>query len=92
MSVLSASLFRKIVIGASESSLDIAGSTLLPVGWPILKRALQPVLDKLKDRFGGEDVTATKARADAAATAFEQDRDLQELLKTNLLQALEPVL
>jgi len=92
MNLLSASLFRKVMIGAAESSLDTAGSVLLPVGWPILKKALQPVLDKLKDRFGGEDVTATKARADAAATAFEQDRDLQELLKTNLLQALKPVL
>jgi tetratricopeptide (TPR) repeat protein len=86
-----APLFRKIVIGAAESSLDVAGSALLPVGWPILKGALQPVLARLKQRFNGEDVTGTKTLAEAAATAFEQDQHLQELLRSNLLEALRPV-
>jgi hypothetical protein len=32
-------LVRKILIGAAESSLDVAGSALLPGAWPILKGA-----------------------------------------------------
>ncbi len=86
-----APLFRRIVTGAAESSLDLAGSTLLPVGWPILKAAMQPVLDRLKQRFNVADVTGSKALADSAAAAFENDRHLQELLRTNLLEALGPV-
>ncbi|WP_284263946.1 tetratricopeptide repeat protein [Bradyrhizobium iriomotense] len=84
-------LFRKVVIGAAESSLDVAGAALLPGAWPIVKGALTPVLDRLKQRFGGQDVTASTQLASDAASAFERDEHLQELFRTNLLAALEPV-
>jgi tetratricopeptide (TPR) repeat protein len=84
-------LFRKVVVGAAESSLDIAGNALLPVGWPIVKGALQPVLGRLKRRFNVEDVTATKEIAEAAADAFEQDQHLQETLRSDLQRGLLPV-
>jgi tetratricopeptide (TPR) repeat protein len=84
-------LFQRVVIGAAESSLDVAGSALLPGAWPIVKGALTPVLDRLKQRFGGQDLTASKQLATEAASAFERDEHLQELFRTNLLAALEPV-
>jgi hypothetical protein len=30
-------IFKKVIIGASEASLDIAGTAFLPGAWPILK-------------------------------------------------------
>ncbi|WP_156944797.1 tetratricopeptide repeat protein [Bradyrhizobium sp. Ec3.3] len=86
-----APLFQRVVIGAAESSLDVAGSALLPGAWPIVKGALTPVLDRLKQRFGGQDVTASKQLATEAASLFERDEHLQELFRTNLLAALDPV-
>jgi tetratricopeptide (TPR) repeat protein len=82
-------LFRKVVLGAAEASLDVAGTMVLPGAWPILKGALQPVLDRLKERLGG-DVTTSRKRAEEAVAAFEADPHLQEVLRSNLLEQLEP--
>ncbi len=84
-------LFRKVIRGAAVASLDIAGSALLPGGWPILKAALGPVLDRLSERFMGRDVTSSPELAEQAAAEFARDARLQELLRTNLLDALDPV-
>ncbi len=48
-----APLVRKILLRAAESSLDIAGSALLPGAWPILKGALGPVLERLDEFLTG---------------------------------------
>jgi tetratricopeptide (TPR) repeat protein len=82
-------IFRKVVIGAAEASLDVAGAALLPGAWPILKGALEPVLERLKERLGGEDVTATPERAQKAIAEFEADQHLQEMLRSNLLEQLD---
>ena len=71
-------LIRKVLLGAAESSLDVAGAALLPGAWPILKGALHPVLERLKEQLGGDDILGSKDRAEAAATAFEADPHLQE--------------
>lgn len=84
-----APIVRKVLLGAAESSLDVAGAALLPGAWPILKGALEPVLDRLKERLGGEEVTSSPARAAAAATAFEADSHLQEMLRSRLLERLD---
>lgn len=84
-------LFKAIVIGAAKSSLDAAGSALLPGAWPILKGALAPVLDRLTRQLGGQSVTRSKASAEKAVAQFENDKHLQELLRTNLLEALDPI-
>jgi len=82
-------LVRKILLGAAESSLDIAGTALLPGAWPILKGALGPVLERLKERLGGQDVTSSLDRARQAADAFEADRHLQEILRSALVEQLD---
>ena len=82
-------IFRKIVTGAAEGSLDVAGSALLPGAWPIVKKALDPVLDRLKERLGGEEVTSSPKLAKKAAEAFEADQHLQEILRSKLLEGLE---
>jgi tetratricopeptide (TPR) repeat protein len=82
-------IVRKVLLGAAESSLDVAGAALLPGAWPILKGALEPVLDRLKERLGGEEVTSSPAQAAAAATAFEADSHLQEMLRSRLLERLD---
>ena len=69
--------------------MDIAGSALLPGAWPILRSALQPVLERLKERLGGQDPVSAPERA---AAELEADPRLQELLRTGLLKALDPVL
>jgi hypothetical protein len=33
---------KSVVIGAAESSLDVAGTALVPGAWPIVKGALAP--------------------------------------------------
>ena len=65
-------LFRKIMIGAAEASLDIAGSALLPGAWPIVKGALTPVLDKLKERLDGKDATSSPDLAEKAIEMFKK--------------------
>lgn len=82
-------IFRKVVLGAAEASLDVAGAALLPGAWPILKGALEPVLERLKERLGGEELTATPARAQKAVAEFEADQHLQEMLRSNLLERLD---
>jgi len=82
-------LFKKILIGAAESSLDIAGSALLPGAWPIVKGALNPVLDKLKDRLEGKDPTSSPDLAEKAIEMFENDRHLQEIFRSNLIERLD---
>jgi tetratricopeptide (TPR) repeat protein len=83
-----APLVRKILLGAAESSLDIAGSAVLPGAWPILKGALAPVLERLKERLGGQEVTSSPAVAEKAAEAFEADQHLQEILRSALVEKL----
>jgi len=82
-------IFRKVVLGAAEGSLDVAGSALLPGAWPILKSALQPVLDRLKERLGGKDVTSSPELAQKAIEEFQADRHLQEIFRSRLLEQLD---
>lgn len=82
-------IFRKVVLGAAEASLDIAGAAFLPGAWPILKSALEPVLERLKERLGGEDITKSPERAQKAVAEFEADRHLQEMLRSKLLEQLD---
>lgn len=82
-------IFTKVVLGAAEASLDIAGAAVLPGAWPILKAALKPVLNRLKERLGGEDITSSPERAEQAVAEFEADRHLQEMLRSNLLEQLD---
>jgi len=42
-------LVRKVLLGAAEATIDVAGAALLPGAWPILKRAPDPVLQRLKE-------------------------------------------
>jgi tetratricopeptide (TPR) repeat protein len=85
-------LFSRIVLGGAEASLDIAGAALLPPpAWPILKAALQPVMERLKERLGGEDITASKEAAERAIKEFEADQHLQEMLRSKLLEQLGPL-
>lgn len=84
-------IFAKVVFGAAEASLDIAGVSLLPGAWPILKGAIEPVLDRLKERLGGEDITSSREQAQAAVKEFDNDPHLQEMLRSKLLEALDTV-
>jgi hypothetical protein len=52
-------MFRQIVVAGAVASLDIAGVALFPPpAWPILKAALEPVLERLKERLGGQVLAA----------------------------------
>jgi len=82
-------LVRQILLRAAESSLDIAGTALLPGAWPILKGALSPVLERLEQRLGGQDVTSSPDLAREAAEMFEADRHLQEILRSALVVKLD---
>jgi tetratricopeptide (TPR) repeat protein len=82
-------IVRQVLVGAAQASLDVAGAALLPGAWPILRGALKPVLERLQARMGGEDITATPARAEEAADLFEADRHLQEILQSNLVSRLD---
>lgn len=83
---------RASLFGTVESALDVAGSAILPGAWPILKGALEPVLERLAQRLEVKDVTESPDVADRAVSEFEKDTHLQALLESNLLRALEPVL
>jgi tetratricopeptide (TPR) repeat protein len=84
-------LFRECLIGAARQGLDIVGPMLVGPAWPVLKGALNPVLDKLTARFGGRDVTASPELAERAAEEFEHDARLQELFQSSLLKELRPL-
>lgn len=82
-------IFSKVVLGAAEASLDVAGAALLPGAWPILKGALTPILDRLKERLGGKEVTSSPDLARRAVAEFQADQHLQEILRSNLLERLD---
>lgn len=82
-------LFKKVIMGAAEASLDIAGAALLPGAWPVLKGAIEPVLDRLKERLGGGEITATPEQARKAVQEFNNDPHLQEVLRSKLLEGLD---
>jgi tetratricopeptide (TPR) repeat protein len=83
-------LVRKVLLGAANATLDIAGAALLPGAWPILRGALAPVIDRLTEKLGG-DPTASAEAAKRAAEEFERDARLQDLLRSGLLEALDPL-
>jgi hypothetical protein len=86
-----APLVHKILLGAAASLLDIARATLLPGAWPILRGALGPVLERLKERLGGQDVTSSSELAGKAADAFAADEHLQEVLRSALVEQLDKI-
>lgn len=84
-------LVRRILLGAAESSLDIVGATLLPGAWPIIAGALRPVLERLNERLGGQDVTSSPGLARKAVEVFESDQHLQEFLRSALVAKLDNI-
>lgn len=80
-----------MLLGAAESSLDIAGSALLPGAWPILKGAIEPVLERLKERLNGVDPTSTPEVAQEAIAVFDADPLLQETMRSRLLEQLNTI-
>jgi tetratricopeptide (TPR) repeat protein len=82
-------IVRRVLLGAAQASLDVAGAALLPGAWPILKGALQPVLERLTQLLGGVDITETPERAERAADLFEGDRYLQGMFQSNLVENLD---
>lgn len=84
-------LVRKVLIGAAGSTLDIAGAAMLPGAWPILKGALQPVLERLKELIGGEDPASSVEAAKKAVKAFEADPILQEMMRSRLIDKLDHI-
>ena len=85
-------LVRQILIKGSEAGLNIAGTAFLGPAWPILHAALGPVLDRLSERLSGADPVGSREAAEQAAAEFEKDQRLQELLRSNLMEGLKPVL
>lgn len=81
-------LFRKIVLGAAKSSLDVAGAAVLPGVWPYVKGALSPVLKAIDDQLDGGKATDSLTNAQLAAQMFEQDTRLQEMFKSAVLPAI----
>jgi len=51
--------------------------------------ALQPVLERLTERLGGVDITGTPEVAEQAAGLFEDDRYLQGMFQSNLVEKLD---
>jgi tetratricopeptide (TPR) repeat protein len=89
--IVTSQLVRQILLGGARSGLDVAGTVLVGPAWPVLRGALGPVLDRLTEKLGGADPLASETSAEQAAAAFEQDPRLEELLRSNLTEALAPV-
>lgn len=85
-------LVRKILFDASTAGLDIAGTAALGPAWPVLRAALGPVLERLRDTLGGVDPVSSPDAAQRAIDALERDPRMQELLRSNLAEGLQPVL
>jgi tetratricopeptide (TPR) repeat protein len=85
-------LVGQILVRASTAGLDIAGTAVLGLAWPVLRGALSPVLDRLREKLDGQDPVGSPEAAQRAVRAFEQDPRLEELLRSNLGEALKPVL
>ena len=47
------------------------------------------MLDRLKERFGGEDITSSIDLAQKAVTEFDNDPHIQEVLRSKLLEGLD---
>ena len=84
-------LFKRVLFGTVEGAIKVGGSALLPRAWPIVERALKPVLERLEERFTG-DIKVSKELAEKAVEEFENDARLQELWRGALVEELQPFL
>jgi hypothetical protein len=95
MRVRNSRLRSRSVVGADHNVPTVVtavGAALLPGAWPILRRALGPVLGHLKERLGGREVTSSKEVARKAADAFEADQHLQEVVRSALVAQLDDLI
>jgi tetratricopeptide (TPR) repeat protein len=85
-------LFKEVVFGLAKGTVGHLGNVVLPGAWPILEKALEPVLERLRVKFVGGDEEANLTKAQKAVQEFEKDKGLQELWRTSLVEQLEPLI
>jgi tetratricopeptide (TPR) repeat protein len=83
-------LAKAVLFGVAKGSLEIVGSGALPVIWPAVKEALEPVFARLEASLGFNP-TASESNAEKAAEALEQDAALQILVEQSLAPVLAPL-
>ncbi|WP_428262547.1 hypothetical protein [Haliangium sp.] len=86
-----AKLFKAGLLKFLGKSVDIGGAALLGGAWPIVKPALEPVIELLQRRLG-QRLTTANEHIEAALAEFERDQHLQQVFLGALQRGLLPVL
>jgi hypothetical protein len=81
------SVLKAVLLGAAQGGIDIAGSTAFDGAWPILSKALEPVLDQLKSKLGADPAE----HAAEALAILDSDKDLQATLELSLQRIVTPL-
>jgi len=81
-------LVKEIAFGAGIAGLDYAGSLVFPGGtWQIVKGALDPVINRLKEKLGVEDPLDAEHAQDAWSV-LDADQTLRDLFDEKLTEAV----
>jgi tetratricopeptide (TPR) repeat protein len=83
-------VLKDMAFGAGTAGLKVAGSMAFPGAWPLIEAALEPVLDRLKDRFKTAD-PLDAANAQAAWAELLADGSLGALFEERLEAAAAPL-
>jgi tetratricopeptide (TPR) repeat protein len=83
-------VLKGMAFGAGTASLKVVGSFAFPGAWPIIEGALDPVIDRLKERLGVDDPLDEK-NTQAALSLMLTDDKLVALFEEKLKVAVAPL-
>jgi tetratricopeptide (TPR) repeat protein len=83
-------VLKEMAFGAGVSGLKVIGSLAFPGAWPIIEGALDPVLDRLKEKLETADPLDAE-HAEAAWSELQKDGALAAIFEARLRTEIEPL-
>ena len=83
-------ILKSMVLGAVDGGMDVVGNAAFPIVWPAVRKAIDPVLNKLREKLNGRDPLDELNKENALAL-FDQDEDLQAMLEDKLQAVVSEV-
>lgn len=83
-------VLKEMAFGAGVSGLKVVGSLAFPGAWPIVEGALEPVIDRLKEKLKAADPLDSE-HAQAAWAELEKDGALAALFEERLRAEIAPI-
>lgn len=83
-------ILKSMVLGAADGGIDVVGNAAFPFVWPAMRKAIDPVLTKLREKLDDQN-PLDEDNKEKALALFDQDVDLQALLEDRLQAVVSEV-